>query len=129
MGSTDEESIKEIVEHQKKKKGLTDKEIFGKDTDTRIILKGKGRINEDLVKRLLQEKRYTYVQIGNHVKCTPRHVRRIRDRLIESGELKEDEADKGPGIIAAEFDDECMRVTGMSYMQWLKNKRKKWKYP
>lgn len=107
----------------------TDSQIFGKDDEARIILKGRGRINEDLVKRLLQEKRYTYVQIASHVKCTPRHIRRIRDRLIENEELKEDEAKKGPGIIAADFDDECLRVTGMSYMQWLKNKRKRWKYP
>ena len=109
----------------------TDSEIFGKDDEARIVLKGRSRINEDLVKRLLQEKRYTYEQIAKHpqVNCTSRHLRRIRDKLIENGKLKEDEAEKGPGIIAADFDNECLRTTGMNYMQWLKNKRKKWKYP
>jgi len=111
--------------------GSTDSEIFGKDDEARIVLKGRSRINEDLVKRLLQEKRYTYEQIAKHpqVKCTSRHVRRIRDKLIERGELSEEEAEKGPGIIAANFDDECIRATEMSYAQYLKNKRKAWEYP
>ena len=111
--------------------GLTDKEIFGKDDDARIVLKGRSRINEDLVKRLLQEGRYTYVQIAKHpqVNCTPRHVRRIRDRLIENGELKEKESEKGPGIMAADFDDECFRAKGMSFLAYMKNKRKQWAYP
>ena len=111
--------------------GLTDSQIFGKDDEARIVENGRSRISEDLVKRLLQEKRYTYVQIANHprINCTSRHVRRIRDRLIENGDLQQDEAEKGPGIIAANFDDECLRTTGMSYLEYLKNKRKSWKYP
>lgn len=109
--------------------GLTDKEIFGKDDD-RIFEKQSSR-RESLIKRLLQEGRYTYVQIAKHpqVNCTPRHVRRIRDKLIESGELQENEAEKGPGIVSAEFDDECIRATGMSYRAYLQNKRKEWAYP
>jgi len=109
--------------------GLTDKEIFGQDED-KIFEKASSR-RESLIKRLLQEGRYTYVQIAKHpqVKCTPRHVRRIRDKLIADGELQENEAEKGPGIVSAEFDDECIRAKGMSYRQYLKNKRKEWAYP
>ncbi len=62
--------------------GLTDSQIFGKDDDARIVERGRSRINENLVKRLLQEKRYTYVQIARHpqVNCTSRHVKRARRR-------------------------------------------------
>lgn len=107
----------------------TNKEIFGEDRKVRISdgQIGRSRVNRDLVKRLLQEDRYSYQQIADYCDCTARTIRNIRDELIEAGEITDKQAEKGPGIIEAEFDDETERVYGVRFSDWIKSKRKAWK--
>jgi hypothetical protein len=100
---------------------------FPEDPKEKVLVNERKGINRKLIKRLLASKKYSYVQIANYVGCTDRHVRRIRDELIEADELTEDEAKKGMGLVAADFDEECIRSTGESYLTFIQNKRKKWK--
>jgi len=100
---------------------------FPKDLDAKALVNQRRGINRELVKRLLKSKRFTYKQIAATVGCTDRHLRRIRDELKEAGELTEKEAENGMGIVAAEFDEECIRSTGESFKTFIINKRKNWK--
>lgn len=100
---------------------------FPIDEPNKAIVKERNGINRNKVRRMLASKKYTYKQIAFEVGCTTRHLRRIRDELIEDGELTENEAKKGMGIVAADFDEECIRATGESYRTFLQNKRKRWK--
>lgn len=100
---------------------------FPKDLDAKALVNQRRGINRELVKRLLLSKRFTYKQIAATVGCTDRHLRRIRDELKEAGELTEKEAENGMGIVAAEFDEECIRSTGESFKTFIINKRKNWK--
>ncbi|MHA2054543.1 MAG: hypothetical protein ACW99F_13185 [Candidatus Hodarchaeales archaeon] len=102
---------------------------FPEDPKTKVLVKKRKGINRELVKRLLQSKRFSYVDIADYVGCTDRHVRRIRDELIESGELTLEESKNGGGIVAAEFDEEVMRACGESFKVYMQNKRKHWKTP
>ncbi len=100
---------------------------FPKDPKLKVLVNVRRGINRDLVKRLLQSQKYTYEQISAYVGCTARHIRRIRDELIENGNLTLEESKKGMGIVAAEFDEECIRSTGERFSTYIKNKRKRWK--
>lgn len=100
---------------------------FPIDEPNRALVKERNGINRNKVRRMLASKRFTYKQIAFEVGCTTRHLRRIRDELIEEGELTENEAKKGMGIVAADFNEECIRATGESYLSFLQNKRKRWK--
>lgn len=102
--------------------------IFPEDPKPVLVNQRKG-IDRELVKRLLAGKRFTYQQIADYVGCTDRHLRRIRDELIELEQLTPKQAEKGHGIVAAEFDDECIRSTGESFRDYMQNKRKSWKSP
>ena len=100
---------------------------FPKDPKAKVLVNQRKGINRELVKRLLSSKKFTYEQIAAYVGCTTRHLRRIRDELIEAEEITEDEAKNGMGIVAAEFDEECIRATGESFKEYIKGKRKRWK--
>ena len=102
----------------------TDKEIFGEDTPLRIPTKGRPKINEDLVKRLLDSKRYTPAQIAKRIGCHPETIRRISRRLEKNGELVREGNDKPKGLVEADFDAECESAMGISFLQWLTAKRK-----
>jgi hypothetical protein len=100
---------------------------FPKDLDAKAMVNSRKGVNRELVKRLLKSGRFTYKQIAATVGCTDRHLRRIRDELKEAGELEDHETKNGIGIVAAEFDEECIRSTGESYLTFVQNKRKRWK--
>jgi integrase len=102
---------------------------FPKDPKVKTLVRERKGINRALVKRLLASKKFSYEQIADYVGCSTRHLRRIRDELIEANELTNDEAKKGMGIVAAEFDEECIRATGESFKTFIQNKRKRWKTP
>lgn len=103
----------------------TDKEIFGEDTELRISTKGRPKINEDLVKRLLDGKRYTPAQIANRLKCHPETIRRIRRKLEKEGIIETPERNGTKGLVEADFDTECESAMGISFLGWLKGKRKR----
>ncbi len=100
---------------------------FPEDMPDKALVKERNGINRKKVKRMLLSKRFTYKQIAGEVGCTTRHLRRIRDELTEAGELTNKQAEKGMGIVAADFDEECIRSTGESYLTFVQNKRKRWK--
>jgi hypothetical protein len=100
---------------------------FPKDPKAKALVNERKGINRALVKRLLASRKFDYEQIANYVGCSTRHLRRIRDELIEKGEINTEEAAKGMGIVAAEFDEECLRATGESFKTYIMNKRKRWK--
>lgn len=100
---------------------------FPEDLPDRALVKERSGVNRNKVKRMLLSKRFTYKQIASEVGCSTRHLRRIRDELTEAGELTDKQAEKGMGIVAADFDEECIRATGESYLTFVQNKRKRWK--
>ena len=103
----------------------TDKEIFGEDTEIRISTKGRPKVNEDLVRRLLDGKKYTPAQIAKRLDCHPETIRRIRRRLEKEGTLEAPERNGTKGLVEADFDTECESAMGISFLGWLTAKRKK----
>lgn len=103
----------------------TDKEIFGEDVEVRIHGKGRPKVNEDLVRRLLDGKKYTPAQIAKRLKCHPETIRRIRRRLEKEGILEAPERNGTKGLIEADFDAECESAMGISFLGWLTGKRKR----
>ena len=100
---------------------------FPEDLPDKALVRERNGINRAKVRRMLLSKRFTYKQIAHEVGCTTRHLRRIRDELTDAGELTDKQAEKGMGIVAADFDEECIRSTGESYLTFVQNKRKRWK--
>jgi hypothetical protein len=117
----------------------TDKELF-KNAKKRIkpAKNGKGgrpRVNEDLVIRLLKSKtsagfpRYNMTQIAKSAKCSAKTVTRIKKRAIESGLLvSDDRLESALSITEADFEQECIRAKGFSFIEWMKPDVKRWKY-
>lgn len=99
----------------------TDKEIFGPDDELRIRTKGRPKVNRDLARRLI-EADYKTSQIAKALRCSSKTVRRIKAELIESGELNPEEMKDRLDIVEADFDEECIRATGISFHSWLKNR-------
>ena len=102
---------------------------FPEDMPDRALVRERNGINRKKVKSMLLSKKFTYKQIAFEVGCTTRHLRRIRDELQAAGELTDKQAEKGMGLVAADFDEECIRSTGESYLTFIQNKRKNWKPP
>lgn len=100
---------------------------FPEDMPDKALVNVRNGINRSKVRRLLSSKRFSYKQIAVEVGCTTRHLRRIRDELLAEGLLTENQAKKSMGIVAADFDEECISSTGESFKIYIQNKRKKWK--
>lgn len=100
---------------------------FPKELPAKELVNQRKGTSRKLVKRLLASKKFTYEQIATHCGISTRHLRRIRDELIENEELTVDEGKKGIGIVASDFDEECVRATGESFREYIQSKRKRWK--
>lgn len=101
-----------------------DSEIFGDDPTVRIETGGRPKVDRDKVLRLLKAEIYTTGQIAQACACSSRTVTRIREEMIEEGRLEGDDmkGKKIGAIVQADFEDECKRATGFSYMDWLRTK-------
>lgn len=107
----------------------TNSEILGRSSKYKTIKKkkaGRPRINRSLVIRNLKAKDnaglplYTKSQIARLMNCTPKTINRIYNEAIEAGTLKpEDFKLKAIGIVEADFDSECLRAKGLSFLEWL----------
>lgn len=90
---------------------------------------GRPKINRDLVIRNLKAKdatggpRYTKAQIARLMNCTPKTINRIYNEALASGALKASDFEKKAiGIIEADFDSECLRAKGLSFLKWLETR-------
>lgn len=102
----------------------SDKKILNvKKEDLLTKTKGRPEVNRDLALRLFKSK-YSTKQISTYLKCSVKTVRRIKKELIELGELNQDMVSKEAPLIEADFDQECQRATGLSFLGWLKTKQK-----
>ncbi len=110
----------------------TNKDILGRNSRYRAPEKKKGgrpKVNRDLVIRNLKAKdasggpRYTKAQIARMMNCTPKTITRIYNEAIKSGDLKTSDFEKKAiGIIEADFDSECLRAKGLSFLAWLETR-------
>jgi len=110
----------------------TDKEILGKSskfTEPTKHKSGRPKVNRDLVIRNLKQtdstgnRRYTNSQISKMAQCSPRTINRIMKEAVKSGEItEEDMKKKAIGTVEADFDSECFRVKGYSFLGWLETK-------
>lgn len=119
-----QEIVVDITESFFPNRGLrygTDKELLGPDLPLRTPTKGRPRVNRNLAKRLIEAK-YRTSQIARALKCDEKTVRRIRKELLENGELIIEKENGNLDIVELDFDEECIRATGMSFHAWLKTK-------
>ena len=110
----------------------TNKDILGRGSKYRAPEKkkaGRPKVNRDLVIRNLKAKdasggpRYTKAQIARMMGCVPKTINRIYNEAIESGDLKPSDFEKKAiGIIEADFDSECLRAKGLSFLSWLETR-------
>lgn len=102
----------------------SDDEIFGteKKGDKPKRRAGRPRIDRDLALRLFQAK-YDNATVATHLGIKRDTAGRIRRQLIKEGKLGKEKTQKE--LVAADFDEECIRATGYSFRDWLNNKRKK----
>ena len=106
----------------------TDSEILGgRPTFTINNGVGRPRIDRNLVMRYL-EAGYTPAQIAKGIKCSAKTVREIRRELEREGALKKEDRDPIGKLVEADFDEECKRATGLYFCEWLKSKRKRYRY-
>jgi hypothetical protein len=107
----------------------TDSKIFKKDELFREKSGNKGgrpRVNRELVLRLLKSvdstgrPRYNHSQIASLAGCKPRIIGKIKKEAIEAGILTtEDRNEKALAIVEVDFDKECIRANGYSFLEWL----------
>lgn len=111
----------------------TDVKILGKAGKFREPSNGAGRpkVNRELIIRNLKLKdetgrpRYTYEQIAKIAKCSTKTIKRVVNEARKSGDLIDDERDgEAIGIIEADFDSECKRAMGYSFLDWVSNQFK-----
>jgi hypothetical protein len=107
----------------------TDSELMKKEAKKIKTTNGKGgrpKANEDLIIRLLKATtsdgvpRYTFKQISKSAKCTTRTVKNVKKRALADGRLKEeDRIESALNMAEADFDEECIRAKGYSFLDWL----------
>lgn len=110
----------------------TDKEILGaikkRVKPGKASNGGRPQVNRPLVIRLLKsttpggDPRYNLSQIARMAECSRKTVQRIRDEALTSGDLQ-DETRDGPALntVEADFEAECQRARGMSFIGWLQS--------
>lgn len=102
----------------------TDKEIFGSDEPmTAPSTGGRPQLNRDLAKRLFLSG-FTPAQVAKSMDCHVKSARRMRRELEEAGELEKEERTPELNLVQADFEEECKRATGMSFIEWLKTRNK-----
>lgn len=106
----------------------SNKDLLGKGSKFREPTNGQAgrpKVNRDLVIQNLKAKdalgnnRYSRAQVAKLCNCSAKTVGRIYREAVESGEIIPDEETKAIGIVEADFDAECMRSQGLSFMEWL----------
>lgn len=110
----------------------TNTEILGQRSKfTEPSKGGRPKINRDLIIANLKSKdslgnpRYTLTQVAKLCKCSRKTVQRVRDEAIEQGLLEPDYKEQEVfGVIEADFDAECERVKGYSFLGWLETRFK-----
>lgn len=101
----------------------TDGQTLTKSLPKKVKTNGRPEFNRDLALRLFKAK-YSTSQISKYLKCSAKTVYRIRDEFIKTGDLdaevlKENDAP----LVEADFDSECNRATGMSFLSWIRSKQ------
>lgn len=110
----------------------SDRELFGKIKKrikpNKNSKGGRPKVNRDLVIRLLKSTtpegspRYKLSQIARQAGCSRKTVQRIRDEALEEGLIETSDRSKPAlGTVEAEFDAECTRATGYSFLEWVQN--------
>lgn len=102
----------------------TDDEIFKskKKKDAPKKKAGRQGVDRKLALRLFQAK-YDPATVAAHLKIKPDTARGIRRELVNAGLLDKVKTERQ--LVSADFDEECKRATGYSFLEWLRNKRKK----
>jgi hypothetical protein len=88
--------------------------------------KGRPRVNRNLALRLILSGKYDNKQLRRKLKCGQKTLKRIYDELEEEGLLEKQDRNE-PDEVEADFDEECIRATGISFKEWCKTKTKNWK--
>lgn len=100
----------------------TDGEIFGDDPKKDKNTGGRPRLNRELALLLFKAKK-SNAQVASKMKCSVKQAGRMRRELIASGKLKETDTRVIDDMVEADFDEECERARGFSFLQWMKNKQ------
>jgi hypothetical protein len=107
----------------------TDLEILGPDEPVRIKTGsgGRPRVNRELAKNFIKAG-YKPGPIADYMNCSKKTITRIKKELFENGELDPEEEYKRLYISEADFDKECIKSTGISFYEWLKNRSNEYKF-
>ena len=105
----------------------TDMEILKGEVKPRKA--GRPQVNRELGYQLIKAKpSYSTSYICRVLKCSTKTVRRLRQELVDKGDLESIEATEEMDKLDLEFDDECKRAVGISFAAWLKTKTQSHRY-
>ena len=108
----------------------TDAELLPELTPKVIRQKKRGRpqANKDLILKLLKtssngKPTYSNKQIMSIAKIGKTTLFKIQKELIAEGKLEVTEERREASIIEGDFDQECTRATGQSFLEWMKQRQ------
>jgi hypothetical protein len=116
----------------------TNKDLFGKEDRLRVPNpsgRGRSMINIEKLLLLLQAEQYTKVEIARAMVCDESTVRKHEKILLSPGPNGEPprlvyrkEKKDFQDTVALDFEEECMRARGRSFLAWLKTKTVRYRY-
>lgn len=100
----------------------TDKEIFG-DIPEKKANGGRPPVNRELGYQMIKAG-YSTWRIRRVLRCSRKTVSRMRQELIDNGELEIEVDEDKLTKAELDFEEECLKAVGIPFNEWVKSKNK-----